>query len=104
MGLKGYRLWVMGQLGFDVQSPTAVCSATWSATADWARRRSTSGSRAIARCGWLAASMAWIAASAYASVTALTGGFGRTDVARSRRNSDTPAVAAQVAFGRHLWK
>jgi hypothetical protein len=22
MGLKGYRLWVMGQLDFNVQSPT----------------------------------------------------------------------------------
>jgi hypothetical protein len=24
MGLKGYRLWVMGQLDFNVQSPTVV--------------------------------------------------------------------------------
>ena len=24
MGLKGYRLWVMGQLDFNVQRPTAV--------------------------------------------------------------------------------
>jgi hypothetical protein len=24
MGLKGYRLWVMGQLDFNVQSPTAA--------------------------------------------------------------------------------
>jgi hypothetical protein len=27
MGLKGYRLWVMGQLDSNVQSPTAVSGA-----------------------------------------------------------------------------
>jgi hypothetical protein len=27
MGLKGYRLWVMGQLDSNVQSPTAMSSA-----------------------------------------------------------------------------
>jgi hypothetical protein len=27
MGLKGYRLWVMGQLDSNVQSPTAVPAA-----------------------------------------------------------------------------
>jgi hypothetical protein len=26
MGLKGYRLWVMGQLDSNVQSPTALTS------------------------------------------------------------------------------
>jgi hypothetical protein len=25
MGLKGYRLWVMGQLDSNVQSPTSIC-------------------------------------------------------------------------------
>jgi hypothetical protein len=28
MGLKGYRLWVMGQLDSNVQSPTPGVSAT----------------------------------------------------------------------------
>jgi hypothetical protein len=27
MGLKGYRLWVMGQLDSNVQSPTAVTAS-----------------------------------------------------------------------------
>jgi hypothetical protein len=28
MGLKGYRLWVMGQLDSNMQSPTACASFT----------------------------------------------------------------------------
>jgi hypothetical protein len=31
MGLNGYRLWVMGQLDFNVQSPTVTSSANRSA-------------------------------------------------------------------------
>jgi hypothetical protein len=29
MGLKGYRLWVMGQLDSNVQSPTAQVQLIW---------------------------------------------------------------------------
>jgi hypothetical protein len=32
MGLKGYRLWAMGQLDSNVQSPTPACAAVSSTT------------------------------------------------------------------------
>jgi hypothetical protein len=36
MGLKGYRLWVMGQLDSNVQSPTAARTAAAAcATISW---------------------------------------------------------------------
>jgi hypothetical protein len=35
MGLKGYRLWVMGQLDSNVQSPTALCTNAVSTDDTW---------------------------------------------------------------------
>jgi hypothetical protein len=33
MGLKGYRLWIMGQLDSNVQSPTVTASSAAAAAA-----------------------------------------------------------------------